>query len=632
MRLIKKNMIKAASLMIALGMMTGIYSDSFIIAPFSYEVDALEACKITSMSATQGPEITVGVTGGTGFTFPVFNNNDSVKFEQVADDLRIFVKMSSDSDWVGIDNNAASGWIYDSNFGHFWDGPGGYWFHVTETTYVRLQSVSSPDVHLDYTLIYNKPERTGFVLSAPGDTALDADKNGAVGLVLPKIDGTYPLNTELDSFVYDVLVDRKWIPIDDPKSGFSYRSNGYSFAVSQNQWGYWEDTIYGLWFQPVTEDVSIRVGYPTDGVKGHDCGNNYVNYTIKGNPDAPRPNASDAEPVSIGSVSDPDIDGWNMIWNDEFSGNSIDSSKWSHETGYYINEDPGTWGWGNNELEYYTDSSENSFVDEGKLTLRLINKPASFEQDPNRIAPYSSGKLVSKDKFSFKYGRIDFCAKLPTGTGIWPALWMLPNDSVYGVWASSGEIDVMEAKGRLDNTIFGTIHYGGTWPGNRNVGNEFVFDEGNSYDDGFHVYSCIWEKDKIRWYVDGKCYSVIPYTEWYSESAPDNPYAPFDKEFYIIMNLAAGGNFDGGKVPDKSSVPSQMQVEYVRVYQTKGDSSGSYTDNSDSVGKIDAAYILRLQSYLLGKTTVGSDLDFDRNGRVNLIDMIKAKASLIEGT
>lgn len=588
---------------------------------------------VTSMTATQGPEINAGITGGSGFTFPVFNGDESVKFDDVADDLKLFVKDSKTGEWVGIDGNADSGWIYDQNFGHFREGGGGFWFHVKETTYVRLQSAANPSVHLDYTINYTLPERSNYILSADGDTNLTAGETGAVGLVLPKIDGGYPIDTELDSFVYEVKKNGKWMSLTNPESGFSYRSSGYTSTSSANQWGYWFDTIYGLWFQPITEDVSIRVGYPADGVKGHDCKENYVVYNIKGNPDAQRPDPADAEPIELSKLSDPELEGWNMIWHDEFSGDKLDSSSWTHETGYYLSDDPGTWGWGNNELEYYTDSEKNSFVKDGKLTLRLIDEPASFEQDPGRTAPYSSGKLISKDKFSFKYGRIDFCAKLPKGTGIWPALWLLPNDSVYGTWASSGEIDVMEAKGRLDNVIYGTIHYGGTWPANRNTGNEFIFEDGKTYDDGYHVYSCIWEKEMIRWYVDGQCYSVVPYTEWYSGAAQDNPYAPFDEEFYIIMNLAAGGNFDGGRNPDASSVPGEMQVEYVRVYQAEGDTEGSYTDKTGSSSSepavIDAAYVLKLQKYLLGVKQDNTGLDFDENGKISITDLIKAKAYIL---
>ncbi|MCQ2464586.1 MAG: family 16 glycosylhydrolase [Oscillospiraceae bacterium] len=616
----------------ALLLNSGGYYTSEISSFSSVSISAAEKIPVKSMTPTQGPELNADATGGSGFTFPVFNGDENIKFENVADDIRLYVKTDSSPEWTAIDSNAESGWVYDQNFGHFWDGPGGFWFHVTENTYVRLQSASDPEVHLDYTIKAVSSARSTYALSASGDTVIKAGETGAAGISFPKIDGGFPVQSELDSFVVEMKKDGKWISLDNQESGLQYRTAGYTHSSAATQWGYWADTVYGLWFQPVTEDLTLRFGYPEDGVKGHDCGSNYIEYIIRGNPDAYRPDPASSGPVELASADNPDIKGWNLIWSDEFESGSIDSSKWSHETGYYLSDDPGTWGWGNNELEYYTDSEKNSFVKDGKLVLRLENEPETFPQDENRTAPYSSGKIVSKDKFSFKYGRIDFCAKLPSGTGIWPALWMLPNDSRYGTWAASGEIDVMEARGRLNNTVYGTIHYGGTWPANTNTGNEYVFSDGKTYDDGYHVYSCIWEKDMIRWYADGECYSVVPNTEWYSAADRDNPYAPFDEEFYIIMNLAAGGNFDGGKVPDGSSVPSEMQVEYVRVYQAEGDSTGSFTDKSeknDEPAVVNAQYFIKIQKYLLGMISDGSGTDYDRSGKTDIIDLVKVKQLLL---
>ncbi len=588
-----------------------------------------ESASINSMtyfSAGDGPVIRgSGVDDASyGFVMPIFNGGNS-EWDDVSDDLQVNVKINGE--WKNIDT--VKDFVYNSNWGHWFDsGFTGYWFIVDKTTEIQLVSKSNPDVTLDYTLEFTKIQRTDYRLTPTGDTTLKADEQGAVGLVLPYIDGGYPCKSELDRFVYEVFINGEWIALDDTESGFSYRSNGYSTTNSSNQWGYWEDTVFGLWFRPITENYTIRVGYPENGLKGNSCGDNYVVYEIIGNPEAPRPDMTDAEPIELGTNDDFNISGWKLIWNDEFSGDSIDASKWSHETGYYLGDDPNTWGWGNNELEYYTDSEKNSFVHDGKLTLKLIDEPASFEQNPDRIAPYSSGKLVTKDKFSFKYGRIDFCAKLPTGNGIWPALWMLPNDSVYGTWAASGEIDVMESRGRINNSVCGTIHYGGTWPSNKYSGNDYYFDDGKTYDDGFHVYSCVWEQDKICWYVDGECYSVIPYTEWYSDAAPDNQYAPFDEEFYIIMNLAAGGNFDGGIEPDKSAVPSEMDIEYVRVYQLENDTLGTYTDTASE--DINIAYLVRLNNYILGRTKDGKGLDFDENGTIDIFDMAAVRMHIVK--
>ena len=551
---------------------------------YTMEFTKLSTAAITSMVATQGPELTAGVTGGCGFTYPTFNGDSSVTYEQVADDLKVYVRTVSDSDWIDIDNNAASGWIYDQNFGQFWDGPGGYWFSVTETTYVRLQSKSNPSVYLDYTINYSDPVRTTYTLTAD-QTTYTAGDTGAIGIPLPYIDGGYPVSSELDNFVYEVKVNGVWVELGNvADSGFSYQGNGYNKMSDKNQWGYWVDGIYGLWFQPIQEDMQFRIGYPLNGEKGGDIGNNYVVYTFIGNPDAPRPDPTLFVDIELASADNTSLDGWELIWNDEFNGSSLDTSKWANQTGYYIDGNADMWGWGNNELEYYTDSEKNTYIQDGKLNLAAFYEPTTFpEIDPNRVAYYSSGKVISQNKFSFKYGRIDFCAKLPDGNGIWPALWLLPNDSVYGAWAASGEIDVMEARGRITNSTSGTIHFGGTWPSNTYLGSDYVFPEGSAFDDGYHVYSLIWEEDMMKWYVDGECFSVITNEQWYSAADPSNPNAPFDQEFYIIMNLAVGGWFDGGITPEEGDIPAEMNVEYVRVYQAAGDASGSYTDNTSGI-------------------------------------------------
>ena len=354
---------------------------------------------------------------------------------------------------------------------------------------------------------------------------------------------------------------------DSSQSGFVYAGNGYNNMSDANQWGYWADYIYGLWFQPVQEDVQIRIGYPLNGQTGGNVGNNYVNYTFIGNPDAPRPDVSDHDDITIGTPNDPAIEGMNLIWQDEFNGTTLDTNKWSYEQGYYITDDPNSWGWGNAELQHYSDSAQNIFVQDGKLNIRALHDSKSFPQDPNRYAQYSSGKINTKDQLSFQYGRVDIRAKLPTGNGVWPALWMLPKDSAYGAWAASGEIDIMEAKGRLPGTTSGAIHFGGQWPVNRYIAGEYHFSEGQTFANDYHVYSMVWEEDNMKWYVDGKFFFKVSRDQWYSVAAPNNPNAPFDQPFYIIMNLAIGGYFDNGHTPDPSDIPATMQVDYVRVYK-----------------------------------------------------------------
>lgn len=525
---------------------------------------------ITSMTATQGPVITADATGGSGFTYPVFNGNAAIPYAAVAEDLRLFVKPVSSSQWISIDNNAASGWIYDSNFGQFTDGGGGYWFIVSESINVKLQSASS-GASLIYTINYNKPVRNTYQLTAYDATQYTAGETGAIGVPLPKIDGGAPVKSELDNFVYQIKINGNWVELGDySQSGFRYQGNGYNKLSDANQWGYFADHIYGLWFQPIQVNMELRIGYPLNGQKGGSVGSNYIYYTFIGNPNAPRPDVSDLGNIEVGTPDNPAISGMNLIWQDEFTGSSLNTGKWNYNTGYYMNDDPSSWGWGNNELEYYTNSQKNVNVADGKLNITAYNEPKSFPQDPNRYATYSSGKITTKNIFSFQYGRIDFRAKLPTGNGIWPALWMLPLEDHYGTWAASGEVDVMEAKGRIPGMTSGALHFGGQWPADRYVSGEYAFPSGQTFNSDYHVYSVVWEKDNLKWYVDGKCFLKVTRDQWYSSGAPDNKDAPFDQPFYVIMNLAIGGSFDGGLTPGAGDIPATMQVDYVRVYQTAG--------------------------------------------------------------
>lgn len=530
---------------------------------------------ITAMTATQGTQITAGYTGGAGFSYPTFNNNTAIIYEAVADDLKVYVKPVNSSTWVDIDNNAASGWIYNSNFGQYTEGGGGYWFNVTESIHVKLESKTSL-VNVIYTITFNEPVRNSYTITPYDGTTYTADGNGTIGIPLPKIDGDAPIGTEIGNYVYQIHINGQWIDMSNSsQSGFVYAGNGYNNMSDANQWGYWADFIYGLWFQPIQEDMQIRIGYPLNGQLGGSVGNNFVYYSFIGNPNAPRPDVTDHEDISIGTSSNSTIEGWTQVWQDEFNGTALDTSKWNYEQGYYISNDPNSWGWGNAELQHYTNSEQNVFVQDGKLNIRALNDSKSFPQDPNRFAQYSSGKINSKDNFSFQYGRIDISAKLPTGNGIWPALWMLPEDSVYGAWAASGEIDIMEAKGRLPGTTSGALHFGGQWPVNRYIAGEYHFPGSQTFANDFHVYTLIWEEDNFKWYVDGKFFFKVTRDQWYSVAAPNNPDAPFDQPFYIIMNLAVGGHFDGGLIPDAADIPATMQVDYVRVYvENNGETPG----------------------------------------------------------
>lgn len=237
-----------------------------------------------------------------------------------------------------------------------------------------------------------------------------------------------------------------------------------------------------------------------------------------------------------------------LVWQDEFDGTSVDLSKWEFQVGdgsLYGNP-----GWGNNELQWY--QSANTSVANGMLTIQ------ARRQSVGGYA-YTSSRLRSLGRGDFKYGRFAMRARLPLGKGLWPAFWMLPSDaSIYGVWAASGEIDIMESIG--SEQIYGTIHYGGTYPANVSSGSLTSMLPGTVSD--FHDYAVEWEPNEIRWYVDGQRFGTK--TSWFSTGGPFP--APFDVDFHLLLNLAVGGNFPGN--PDGSTVfPQSYVIDYVRVYQ-----------------------------------------------------------------
>lgn len=246
---------------------------------------------------------------------------------------------------------------------------------------------------------------------------------------------------------------------------------------------------------------------------------------------------------------------WNLVWSDEFDGPNLDATKWAPDIGTGC---PNLCGWGNNELQYYR--AENISFSGGNLVL-------TAEDESFGGAQYTSGKITTRDRFSVRYGRIEMRAQLPKGGGMWPAFWMMPQDDVYGGWAASGEIDIMESSNQMDY-IAGTIHFGGSWPNHVNTGGSYA-PGGADFSQGFHIYAVEWEPNEIRWYVDDVLYSVKTNVQWYSDGAPGNSQAPFDQDFYIILNTAVGGNYTGCTSPAciTASFPQDFLVDYVRVYE-----------------------------------------------------------------
>ena len=282
-----------------------------------------------------------------------------------------------------------------------------------------------------------------------------------------------------------------------------------------------------------------------------------------------------------------DTEKWALVWADEFEGSTLDLSKWSYNVD--------CWGGGNNERQCYTDRQENVAVDNGILKIKAIKEkyrgpafPPHMQDTPERAEKtkkrkFTSGRIVTKNKGDWTYGRFDIRAKMPTGQGTWPAIWMLPTDNVYGGWAASGEIDIMEAvnlgakcgacANGIEDQVHGTIHFGGEWPDNRYSGEAVTLP--NAIDD-WHVYSVVWSAGVITWYVDGEPYARRTLEYWKSNNPEmqDQILAPFDQRFHMILNLAIGGNWpesENDKGVDKSGFPKTMEVDYVRVYQCISD-------------------------------------------------------------
>ena len=250
--------------------------------------------------------------------------------------------------------------------------------------------------------------------------------------------------------------------------------------------------------------------------------------------------------ASTGYDAPTSYEGYSLAWQDEFNGSALDQSAWSFENGDGC---PNICGWGNNELEYYR--PENLSFQDGKLIIEA--KPEAFGGKN-----YTSSKILTRGKKVFKYGRIDIRAQLPKGKGIWPAFWLLPQNNVYGGWPRSGEIDLMELVGHEPNKVHGTLHYG-PGPGSTQFNRNFTLPSG-TFNDEFHVFSIEWKQDQIKWLVDGVAFATATKANFGSVNYP------FNEDFFLIFNLAVGGNWPGN--PDATTTfPQFLIVDYVRVYQ-----------------------------------------------------------------
>lgn len=238
--------------------------------------------------------------------------------------------------------------------------------------------------------------------------------------------------------------------------------------------------------------------------------------------------------------------GYTLVWSDEFSGTNLDATVWNQEIGNGSN------GWGNHELEYYTNSSKNSFLSNGNLIIEARKEAISGFN-------YSSARLTTQNKKSFKYGRIDIRAKLPVAKGMWPALWMLGSNITSVSWPACGEIDIMELVGSAPSNVKATLHWKDGAGNHASKGADYTLSGGN-FSQQFHVFSLVWIKDMVKCYVDDHLTVTVTSTDVGTVTNP------FNADQFFIFNVATGGDWPGP--PDAStSFPQQMFVDYVRVFQ-----------------------------------------------------------------
>jgi beta-glucanase (GH16 family) len=244
---------------------------------------------------------------------------------------------------------------------------------------------------------------------------------------------------------------------------------------------------------------------------------------------------------------------WKLTWRDEFNapnGTPVDKTKWTHEVG--------GGGWGNHELEYYTDRTANSFQSEGSLVIKVARE--HFSEPGQTAREFTSARLTTKNIFATTYGRIEARIKLPRGQGIWPAFWMLGADIDKSHWPACGEIDIMEQIGKEPSTIHGTLH-GPRYFGKKGPTASYTLPDKKVVGDAFHIFAVEWEPEVIRFYCDKVLYATRTPAD-----LPTGTRWVYDHPFFIILNVAVGGDWPGS--PDESTTfPQQMLVDYVRVYQ-----------------------------------------------------------------
>jgi len=254
------------------------------------------------------------------------------------------------------------------------------------------------------------------------------------------------------------------------------------------------------------------------------------------------------------TLQPPPATGFKLVWSDEFNGadgSSPDSSKWTYDTGGK--------GWGNNELECYTNLTQNAQMKGGNLVITAMHQPA-YACDGGTTNDYTSARLKTQGLFSQTYGRFEARIKIPAGQGMWPAFWMLGNNITSVGWPKCGEVDIMENIGREPGTVHGSLHGPNTVSNTSDATAPFSLPAGQNLADDFHLYAVEWEPGTVRFYVDSNLSGTFTQSQW-----PAGGTWVFEHPFFIILNVAVGGSWPGS--PNATTMfPQQMLVDYVRVY------------------------------------------------------------------
>ena len=255
-------------------------------------------------------------------------------------------------------------------------------------------------------------------------------------------------------------------------------------------------------------------------------------------------------------LSPPPAPAYTLLWSDEFNGadGSVpDASKWKFESGVGRN------GWGNHELETYTNRTKNARIRDGNLVITALKETYADPSD-GVTRDYTSARLKTQGLFSQAYGRFEARIKIPAGQGMWPAFWMLGNNIASVGWPSCGEIDIMENIGREPGIVHGSLHGPSTTAKTSSATAPFSLPAGQNFANDFHLYAVEWEPGTVRFYVDSNLYATFTQSQW-----PAGGTWVFDHPFFIVLNVAVGGDWPGS--PDTTTIfPQQMLVDYVRVY------------------------------------------------------------------